>query len=165
VAQHKTDALRNVIFGISFKFLNIPITEPMGSQENVFLSPKLLTWFAHLGEIPMTYFFIKNPNFGIHVFMSDLILDGSLDVIQNKEEGMTFYGFKGNHMNLILNRMFDGAVHFIEFCYGTEVDARPHVDFAIQSMRAGFQLDENVPPSKLFTYEDIEAEWRKKYDR
>jgi hypothetical protein len=165
VAQHKTDALRNVIYGIQFKINDIPLSEPMGSRQNIFMSPKILAWFAHLGEIPMIYFFIRDPGTGSHCLFADMILDGSLEVIQKPDEGATYYGFQPPNINIIFNRLFEGAVHFLEFCYGTGVDAKPHVDYAIQCFRDGFQLDTMFPRPTTFKYEDVEEEWRRIYRR
>ena len=165
VAQHKTDALRNVIYGIQFRINDIPLSEPMGSRQNIFLSPKILAWFAHLGEIPMIYFFIRDPGTGGHCLFADMIIDGSLNVIQKPDEGATYYGFQTDHINIIFNRLFEGAVHFLEFCYGTGVEARPHVDYAIQCFREGFQFDTMFPRPTTFKYEDVEEEWRRIYKR
>ncbi len=165
VAQHKTEALRNIIYGIQLKFSDIPLSEPMGSRENIFLSPKILAWFAHLGEIPMIYFFIRDPGSGGHSLFADMILDGSLEVIQKPAEGLTYYGFESPNINIIFNRLFEGSVHFLEFCYGTGVDPRPHVEYAVQNFRTGFQLDEMFPRPTTFHYSEVEVEWKRMYNR
>ena len=164
VSQHKEEWLRNVIFGIYLKFDDIPISEPMGSDENIFLSPKIVNWFAELGKTPQVYFFLTK-DLGPHILFADMIYTKMTKVKHNKETHESFYGFMGEDVPLIFNKLFDGCIRFMEFCYGTGVDARPHIEFAIKDTYDSMNLGSFLPPVTVFKYDDVVADWKRIYNR
>lgn len=164
VSQHKEQWLRNAIFGISLKFDDIPLTEPMGSNENIFLSPMIVNWFAELGKTPQVYFFL-NKDLGPYILFADLMYTKMTEVKYNKDTNESFYGFMGEDVPLIFNKLFDGCVRFMEFCYGTGVDARPHIEYAIKDTYDSLNLGSFLPPVNVFMYEDVVNDWKMIYSR
>jgi len=164
VSQHKEKWLRNVIFGISLKFDDIPISEPMGSNDNIFLSPMIVNWFAELGKTPQVYFFL-NKELGPYILFADLMYTKMTGVKYNKDTNESFYGFMSEDIPLIFDKLFDGCIRFMEFCYGTGVDVRPHIEFAIKDTYDALNLGSFLPPVTVFKYEDVVKDWKRIYSR
>jgi hypothetical protein len=163
VSQHKKEWLQNLIFGIHISFEKIPNSEPMGSNENILKSPKVLDWLAHLGEIPMLYFFIRSSQMGGYILYADMLIDGTIKV--KYEQNDMWFQLLTDDVAVCINRLFDGCVHFQEFCYGTGVDPKPHIEYATKTIYNDFNLGQFFPPVTIFGYDLVVSAWKEKYNR
>ena len=164
VSQHKKEWMHNLIFGINVTFPDLPNTEPMGSDKNIFKSPKILEFLAHLGEIPMLYFFMRSGGIGGFLLYADMVIDGRITVKYDQPESMMLK-LNSDYFPIIFGRLFDGCVHFQEFCYGTGIETKEHIEFAIKTVYVEFNLGQFFPPVKVFDYDAVVAAWKEKYHR
>ncbi len=163
VAQHKKEWLQNILFGIHISFEKIPISEPMGSNDNILKSPKILALLAHLGEIPMLYFFIKGSQMASYLLYADMLQDGTIKV--KYEQNEMWFQLLTDDVAVCINRLFDGCVHFQEFCYGTGIDTKAHIEYATKTIYNDFNLGQFFPPVTIFGYDMVVEAWKEKYNR
>lgn len=165
VSQHKTEWINNLVFGINLTFDDMPLTEPMHTHLNILASKKILTWMTKLGENPMTFFFLMSDELRNATLHADLILMEQTSVENLPEEEMMKFGFKVEHIQLIVDRLYNACIGFVEYCYQTPVDTRSHVNLVIQTnMLSKLELEDRKP-LQLFTYEQVVEEWKKIYKR
>jgi hypothetical protein len=165
VSQHKTEWINNLVFGINLTFDDMPLTEPMHTHSNIMANTKILAWMAKLGENPMSMFFLMGDEMRNATLHADLILMEQASVEQYPEEEMMKFGFKVEHLQLIVNRLYNACITFVEYCYQTPIDTQTHVNLAIQTNMLSKLESEDGKPLHLFTYEQVLEEWKNIYKR
>ncbi|MHB8259781.1 MAG: hypothetical protein ACYDCN_01055 [Bacteroidia bacterium] len=162
-AQHKTEWINNLIFGINLTFDDMPVTEPMLSHQHIMSNPKILAWMAKFAENPLWLFFIQSEAIRSGALYADLILMQQADVRNRPEEERDMIGFKPEHLQIINDRLYNACIMFVEYCYATSIDTRAHINHLLQtSILSQLVTEEGESVIKqLFTYEDVLTEWKK----
>lgn len=164
-AQHKTEWINNLIFGINLTFDDMPVTEPMLSHQHIMSNPKILAWMAKFAENPLWLFFIQSEAIRSGALYADLILMQQADVRNRPEEERDMIGFKPAQLQIINDRLYNACIMFVEYCYATPIDTRAHINHLLQtSILSQLVTEEGESVIKqLFTYEDVLTEWKKEF--
>ncbi|MHB8261184.1 MAG: hypothetical protein ACYDCN_11435 [Bacteroidia bacterium] len=165
VAQHKTEWINNLVFGINFTFDDIPATEPILTNQHIMSNPKILAWMAKFAENPLWIFFLQSEGIRNGALSADLMLMQQTEVEYYHEQQMDKVGFKIEHLQIINDRLYNACIMFVEYCYATPVDTRSHINLLIQTgILSQLVTDDGEPFIKQhFTYEDVLAEWKKSF--
>ena len=100
---------------------------------------------------------------GGYLLYADMLIDGTIKV--KYEQNDMWFQLLTDDVAVCINRLFDGCVHFQEFCYGTGIDTRPHIEYATKTIYNDFNLGQFFPPVTIFGYDLVVEAWKEKYNR
>ncbi|MHB8258756.1 MAG: hypothetical protein ACYDCN_00070 [Bacteroidia bacterium] len=154
VLQHHPTLVKQLVYAISFKFLEVPDSELYIKKEDWINDPAYWRWFNEMREqSPVAPFFLHGYRERSYCFIGDLLADGKGEIKQIDDDKGELIGFKGEDLNLIANRLFDSCLWYHVYCHGSKFDPRDTVEWLI--------ADTRIPIS----YKVVRKEYQKKVSK
>jgi hypothetical protein len=151
VFQHTPKLIKQLVFAISFKFLEVPDSELYIKEEDWKNDPDYWLWFRELGiQSPVAPFFIHDHEARFLCIAGDLLAEGRCKTKPVNNPEKCWISFEGEELKLVANRLFEASFLYHMYCHGLGFDPRDTIEWLI--------TDLGIPIS----YKQIRDEYKKK---
>ena len=151
VFQHSPKLIKQLVYAISFKFLEVPNSELYIKEEDWKSDPDYWLWFRQLGiESPVAPFFVHDHEARFLCLAGDLLAEGRCKAEPLKNPEKCWIRFEGEELKLIANRLFEACFLYHIYCHGLGFDPRYTIELLI--------TDLGIPIS----YKQVREEYKKK---
>ena len=156
VAQHKKEWILNSLYNMHIYFANIPPSEGLKEDDNIFLNYKINRWLERLGTNFSAFFFLDDMEICKQLYLSEFTTQ-DVEKFTN-DEGMTYIkvGMQKEQVEILFNKLFNGGIALADYCYRTGVKPDDYITKGISYLMNSFGFDETVTS---FTVEDVLAYW------
>lgn len=146
--QHYPHLIERMVFSVKFKFMLVDDVAVELSEGEWKKRPEVYRWFYAVSQLPMTIYFINDPNARGYCLVGDLLASGNFTSHLDANSKQTGVEFSSEQYQLIADRLFHGAWSFFMYCHATGFDPGKYID----ALLADFDMP--------FTAADV----RKKYE-
>jgi hypothetical protein len=137
-------------------FANIPPSEGLKEDDNIFLNYKINRWLERLGTNFSAFFFLDDMEICKQLYLSEFTTQ-DVEKFTN-DEGMTYIkvGMQKEQVEILFNKLFNGGIALADYCCRTGVKPDDYITKGINYLMNSFGFDETVTS---FTVEDVLAYW------
>lgn len=151
--QHQPHLIEKMIFALDLQF-----TEVEGSQ--LFIPAEAwkgdatyMHWFRKLADSPVMLFFLHDEDARFYTLAGDILAENQLEVKEGDLKGTQMVALEGEHLNQVIQRLFNSCWWMLIYCHGSGFDPEPY----IQGLLADFGLP--------LTYEEVYEAYQKDIEK
>lgn len=141
--QHQPHLIEKMIFALDLKFTEVEDSQLYIPDEIWKVDTSYLYWFCTLANSPVMMFFLHDEDERFYTLAGDILAKNELEVKESDFKGKQMVGLEGEHLNTVMQRLFNSCWWMLIYCHGSGFNPEPYIQ--------GLLADLDLP----LTYEEV----------